>query len=541
LQHHSESVRKEAHVAGHFADASPLRHHLSTLQRGLWIVVLTAAAATALAVFLSERQRPLYRASSAVFLNTQNLAATLSNVSLPYTDPTRLAQTQSDLARLPAVAERAAAAARVGRTADDLLGESSVSTTTNSDLLSFSVTDRERRVAARLATSYARAYTGYRRQLDTNTLVRARNEIEQRMAELVASRQRGTSLYRDLADKDQQLRTMELLMASNAQVVRPAVGTAQVQPRPTRNAVLGFVLGLVLGLGLVFLRDTLDTRIRNSAEVEERLGLPLLGRLPEPPRRLRARDALIMLESPAAAEAESFRILATNLDFVNLDRQARTIMITSAVGGEGKSTTAANLAVALARAGRRVVLVDLDLRRPNLERFFVPRQSPTVGAPGLTHIILGRATLDQALMPVPILDSPDRETGNGAVSGLLEVLTAGPVVSNTAQFFASQALGDLLARLEERADVVLIDSSPLLHVSDTIALSAKVDALVVVTNLRIVRRPVLNELARVLDSAPVVKLGFVVAGAKAEEAYGYGYGYGYREAARERSRREWVR
>jgi succinoglycan biosynthesis transport protein ExoP len=523
-------------------DASPLRHHFGVLRRGLWIILLTAVAGTALAVFLSKRQTPLYRSSAAVFISTQSLAAALSNVDLPSTDPTRLSQTQADLARLPAVAERAVEAAKVrGRTGEDLLGESSVSTAPNSDLLTFSVTDRDPLVAGRLATSYARAYTGYRRQLETDTLVRARNEIEQRMAELKTSGQQSTSLYRDLADKDQQLRTMELLMASNAQLVRPAAGASKVQPRPTRDGMLGLVLGVLLGLGLAFLRDTLDTRIRSSAEVEERLSLPLLGRIPEPPRRLRSQASLIMLESPHSHEAEAFRILATNVEFVNLDRQARTIMVTSALAGEGKSTTAANLAVAFARAGRRVVLVDMDLRRPNLERYFVPKEDPSFGAPGLTHVILGRTTLDEALVPVPIVDSSDRTTGNGSVSGLLELLTAGPAKLSTPEIFSSHALTELLARLEERADIILIDSSPLLHVSDPIRLSAKVDALIVATNPRVARRPVLNELRRVLDSAPVVKLGFVLTGAKLDEAYGYGSGYGYREPVREAEQEEHVR
>jgi non-specific protein-tyrosine kinase len=248
-----------------------------------------------------------------------------------------------------------------------------------------------------------------------------------------------------------------------------------------------------------------------------------------------------MLESPHSHEAEAFRILATNVEFVNLDRQARTIMVTSALAGEGKSTTAANLAVAFARAGRRVVLVDMDLRRPTLERFFVPKEDPSFGAPGLTHVILGRTTLDEALVPVPIVDSSDRTTGNGSVSGLLELLTAGPAKLSTPEIFSSQALTELLARLEERADIVLIDSSPLLHVSDPIRLSAKVDALIVATNPRIARRPVVNELRRVLDSAPVVKLGFVLTGAKIEEAYGYGSGYGYGEPVREGAERERVR
>src|SRR5207247_6981470 len=111
-------------------------------------------------------------------------------------------------------------------------------------------------------------------------------------------------------------------------------------------------------------------RVRKAEEIAEQLGIPLLARLPQPSRGLRNKNRLAALEEPDGAAAEAFRMLRTNLDFVNIDRSAKTIMVTSAVESEGKSTTIANLAVTLARSGRRVVLVDLDLRRPYLDRFF---------------------------------------------------------------------------------------------------------------------------------------------------------------------------
>src|SRR5207245_6059317 len=149
------------------------------------------------------------------------------------------------------------------------------------------------------------------------------------------------------------------------------------------NGLVWLRLGRVLGIGLAFRRDHLDTRARTSAEVSHHLGLPVLARLPRPPRTLRRRRQLAVLQSPTSTDAEPFRVLCTNFEFTNLDLGARTIMVTSAREGEGKSTTAANLALAMASTGRHVALVDLDLRRPFLHQFF---QIPA--AQGLTNLVL---------------------------------------------------------------------------------------------------------------------------------------------------------
>ena len=487
---------------------------------------MTTALITAAAYFVSERQEKLYQASSDVFLGTQNLGATLANVALPYVDPVRAAQTQAEIARVPEVADRAVHAAKVtNRTPGQLLGESSVSASSDSDLLTFTVTDRDPAIAARLATAYAGAYTSYRHELDTAALVKARQEVEGRLEELKAAGAGQSTLYENLVEKDQQLRTMELLQGSNVLLSRSAAGATQVQPKPTRNAILGGVLGLVLGVGLAFLRDVLNTRVRTGAEVESRLGLPLLGRIPEPSRRLRAKEKLIMLADPHTAEAEAFRVLATNVDFVNHDRGARTIMVTSALRGEGKSTTVANLAVAFARSGRRVALVDLDLRRPTIATFFGLK-----GRPGLTQVVLGHTRLDDAIAKIAVVDESELKlgAGNGSVQGMLDVLPSGPLPPNPPEFLSQGGLSDVLTQVTERADLVLVDATPLLELSDAMALAARVDAVLVVSRMDDLRRSVLDEMSRVLSGVPVVKLGFVLTGTKVDGGYGYGgYGYGY--------------
>lgn len=232
-----------------------------------------------------------------------------------------------------------------------------------------------------------------------------------------------------------------------------------------------------------------------------------------------------MLEEPHGVHAEVFRMLRTNLEFANLDRGARTIMFTSAVEEEGKSTTVANLAVAIARAGHSVALVDLDLRRPFLARFFDLEEHP-----GLTDVALGHVDLQTALARRAIVEADGRPTLNGngqaGVEGVLDILTSGPPPPDAGEFVGSGVLRNILDELREAADFVLIDVPPMLHVGDAMALAARVDALVVLTRLSVARRSMLNELRRLLDACPAAKLGFVVAGADLEHGY-YGHGSGY--------------
>jgi Mrp family chromosome partitioning ATPase len=331
--------------------------------------------------------------------------------------------------------------------------------------------------------------------------------------------------------------------------VRRAEEAERVQPRPLRNAVLGLALGVVLGVGLAFLWEALDTRVRSAEDIARALGLPFLGRLPAPPKKLRQEARLVMLAQPSGVHAEAFRVLRTNLDFARLDREASTLLVTSAVEEEGKSTTAANLAIALARAGQRVALVDLDLRKPFMDRFF-----DLHGIPGITQVALGQATLDEALAPIAI-DGAERRrgrllgpidvvhltsaNGNHPDRGSLQVLAAGPLPPNPGEFVSSRRLEGLLRELQARVDTVLIDSPPVLRVGDALTLSARVDGIVLVTRVNVLRRAMLAELKRLLGAAPSPVLGLVVTGADEEEGYSYGYAdpYGYgsdraREAAR---------
>lgn len=513
----------------HAPKVSGLRQYMLMLRRGAPIVALVTVLLTVAAVLLSVRQESLYEASAEVFIDTKNVGSSLADLGQSGVEPLRVMDTQAAVARVPDIVMPALEQFPEPRDPGEFLLRSSVSADPNADVLTFTVTDSSEQAAAELANAYARSYTSYRRELDTGALRRAQLEVEDQLEQLRDSNRTRSTLYSDLTAQNQELRTREALLGDLVALLgRPATDAVQVQPHPVRNGILGGFVGFLLGIGLVFVREALNTRVRTAVDVEMHLGVPLLGRLHEPPKSLRNRNELAMMIAPDAPDNEAFQLLATNIEFTNLDRGAKSFMVTSANPAEGKSTTIANLAVTFARSGKRVVLVDLDLRRPVLHRFF-----DLDSRPGITEVALGRAWLDDALVRIPLEDTPHEEASVSEdvqqLGGTLEVLPAGPLPPNASEFVRSEALSDALRRLEDRADVVLIDAPAMLAVSDAINLTPKVDALIVLTRIPTIRRPALEELRRILDNAPVAKIGFVLTGAPEEDTFtgGYGYGYGY--------------
>ena len=539
-------------------DAVTLNDYLRVARRRKWVLIQAALLLPLAAVAFSLHQQRLYEASADVLLNSENLAATVSGTPLPglSQEPERITQTQARVARVPEVVRGVLRrVSGTGLTVEDFLADSSVSSSPASDILTFAVTNPDPALTEQLANAYAQSYRAYRQQLYTASIQRALADVDRRLRQLdrtgasLEGSDRGPalgaltsygSLYTSLVDRQQTLQSMRALQPSGASVLRQADDTVLTQPKTLRNGALGLVVGLVLGLGLVFLWEALETRARTAEEVSARLGgLPLLGRIPKPPKRLRRAEKLVMLEEPASVRAEAFRMLRANLDSMMLDPDLRTIMVTSALQQEGKSTTVANLAVAFARAGKRVVLVDLDLRRPVLARFF------DLEGPGLTQVALGHVPLEEALRQIVITDPPAlrrraalrrRGNGNGNLTrellGLLEVLPSGPIPPDPGEFVSSPPLGKVLRALRERADVVLVDAPGALHVGDVIALSSRIDGIVVVARSKVLRRQTLAELNRLLAMVRTPVLGFVATGEGDGESHAAGFATdGYRAGA----------
>jgi len=516
-------------------NSASLADFLQAVKRRRGPILQAVVLVPLVTTLLSFSQPHRYSASADILLSHHDLASSLSGSLNPDAgqDPNRLAQTQATIARVPLVAGRVLAANHLrDRTPDEFLRHSSATPSATSDILTLRVTDADRALAIRLVNSYAREFAVYSRQLDSAAFLRAERGVRQRLNQLKRAGQLGSGLYTNLLEKDDQLRTMAALGTSNATVLSTAHRAKQVQPRPVRNAVIGVFFGVLLGGLLAVLLEALDTRVRNAEEIASELRLPLLGRIPPPGRRLRRRGGLLMLADPGAPQAESFRILRSNVEFVTLERPLKSLLITSGLDLEGKSTTVANLAIAFARAGRRVIVVDLDLRRPALAGMF-----GLEGKPGLTDVALGQVELDAALAPVAIGRSTSAEaTGNGheQLDAVLRVLPTGPLPPAPGEFVGTHAVSEIIRELGSRADLVLVDAPPILRVGDALTVSSHVDALLVVTRLNIARRQPLRELRRLLASTPTPALGFVLTGATEEGVTPY---EGYRPERPRRLRR----
>jgi capsular exopolysaccharide synthesis family protein len=293
----------------------------------------------------------------------------------------------------------------------------------------------------------------------------------------------------------------------NVTVVRPAaLPVAPVSPRTTVNIALGVLVGLVLGIGVAVLRETLDTTVKTSEDLQKLTGSSALGIISYD--GLAQKNPLISQMDSRSGRGEAFRTLRTNLRFVDVDHPPHTVVVTSSVAGEGKSTTACNLAITLASAGVRVILVEGDLRRPRVADYM-----GLDGAVGLTDVLIGRATLDVVLQP----------WGNSTLS----VLASGPLPPNPSELLGTAQMHELLKTMQARADIVLIDAPPLLPVTDAAVLGRECDgALMVVQHGKTTREQLTRSLGA-LESVGARVLGTVLNMAPAGGAHGYGYGYGY--------------
>jgi len=300
-------------------------------------------------------------------------------------------------------------------------------------------------------------------------------------------------------------------------VSTPTVPTTPISPKPTRNLALGVVLGLLLGIGLALLRDLLDTTIKSEKDCADVTDATVIGGIafdPDAPKR-----PLIVQSDPQSPRAEAFRALRTNLQFVDAANHPRSIVFTSSVPAEGKTTTTANLAITMAASGARVCLVEADLRRSRLLEYM-----GMDGSLGLTNVLIGQVALSDVLQQFS-------DTG-------VYVIGSGSIPPNPSELLGSAAMIATLRELESRFDVVIIDSPPLLPVTDAAVLSTIAGGTVMVVGAGVVNRDHLAKSLQTLDAVKGRVLGLVLnmLPTKGADAYSY-YSEGYvSESPRKRAK-----
>jgi capsular exopolysaccharide synthesis family protein len=496
-------------------DAAGLREALGVLRRRWPLILFCVVLATGAAIGFSLLQKKQYTATSQILFQDNTFDQELFNSTVvePDDDPQADQATNQHLVQLPIISKRTASAIGTGVTPSEVQNDMSISPVGQSNVVEISVTNPSPALAAQIANVYATQYVLFRQQSDRAQIVGAQQLIQNELARLTPQ-QRASSQGTSLSSRAEELKILAALQTGNAQFVQAAnVPSAASIPKTKRNAILGFVVGVLLGVGLAFLLERLDRRIRSAEDLEAVFGVPVLGIVPESKAFETAPTALRLPHG----EAEAFALLRARLRYFNVDRQLRSLLITSAAPQDGKSTVALNLACAEALAGYDdAILVEADMRRPTVaKRLGLGRTL------GLSELLSRDIGLEDAVQRVKIAGRDDEADG-----AYLHVLTAGDIPPNPAELVESRAMADLIVQLTERYGLVIVDSPPAGSVSDAMHVMRLVDGVVVVSRVGKNTRDMAHHLRDQLRKLKAPVLGIVANGVSSGDR-GYSGYYGY--------------
>lgn len=446
-----------------------LRHYFDVIRRRKWVVLAITAVCVAAALALSLTEKPVYRAATKIVIGQGGglVQPGFANSIQPYT------ATMSDLISSDIVAKNVIDSLHLDMTPHELLSKISTSINPQTAVVDVYVDDHDQTQAVRIDQQVATVFS----RLVTDRFGRA-------------SAATGTT------------------QPLSANVFDPAhLLPGRVSPKPTRNVVIAFVLGLILGLVAAFLREHFDRGLRTREDVEAAFGLPVIGQVPFISKGKEERRVAF---EGRGETAEAFRGLRANLQYLAVQRPLRTILITSASPEQGKTTVTANLAVTIARSGASVVVVDGDLRRPRLESTF---GVDTQGA-GLTTVLVGAAELNDVLRDVELPHEARRKAGR------LAFVPSGPLPPNPSELLTSAQMTALLDRLSATFDYVIVDSPPVLLVADALELARDVDGVVLVVRRGSASTDEARELRATVDRLGIHLVGAVLTDVEPVRSYG---------------------
>jgi non-specific protein-tyrosine kinase len=509
-----------------------LRDYLGALKRRKAVVLITVGVLVGLVLVSSFVQESVYSASAELLLQPKQSESPFDANTGARIDPARALAT--DIEVLESQLVQAEVRRRLGSAPPV-----SASPVGQTDVVRVTAEHADPKRAAEVANTYAAAYIDVRRQQTVDGLLAAGEEIQERVtdlqqqirglddqvavapAEAQGAIRESVSEQRQLLVQQQSLFKQTLdkltvdanLASGGAQLVGSAVvPTDPVRPKPLRNAIVAGILGLMLGTALAFVVEYLDDSIKTREDLERITApVPVIALIPAIDGWKERDDVqLVSVTAPSSPAAEAYRTLRTAIQFVALDRPMGVLQVTSSNASEGKTTTLANLGVALAKAGQRVILVCCDLRRPRLHDFFGLSNDV-----GFTSLLLGNAPVSKVLQAVP--DVPR-----------LRLLASGPLPPNPSELLSSKRTKEVFAALKAECDIVLIDSPPVLPVTDALVLFRQVDATLMVFSAGGTTQ---SQAAAALAMAKQVDaplIGTVLNGVTGPAGYGNRYTYSYR-------------
>ncbi|HTX70908.1 MAG TPA: Wzz/FepE/Etk N-terminal domain-containing protein [Thermoleophilia bacterium] len=523
-------------------DGLSVRSYLRVLARRKWVVIVVTLLVTVAGTAYAWRGTPMYTAASQLLYVKQIDIANPTAQS--FIDTT--AQ-QAEIQAVPTVihSQQVHSAAQAQMDPKSIAAGYSVNAVLEpglnnsySNVVTIEGYSPSASASADAANAYAQAFIDWGRDSSRQRVQDAIKVVTARLETFTSSASQQTSEYTSLQQSLQQLQLLEASASGDFEIITKAsVPSAPYAPDKKRSLILALAAGLVLSGLLAFVLEQLDTRLHGDEQVIELLGLPIIGHVPSTVGKGK-NAALPTLSDPAGRPAEAYRLLRSNLDFIGFDGELRSLVVSSSVQGEGKSISVCNLAVALALVGKRVVLVDADLRSPRVHAY--------LGIPnvvGLSMVLARRVKLDEAIVDVA-LDAGARQSGSlvmtkVAVSSgaskvtevkstsrvgaggeglwpgepeaapVLRVLTSGPIPPNPGEMIASQRFAEIIASLSQGSDIVLVDAPAMLPVGDTAAIARAVDGIVYVVNPDRVRRPVLQQARAQLRHLPCALLGII--------------------------------
>jgi receptor protein-tyrosine kinase len=494
---------------------------LAVLRHRWWVILLFTVLVGGASFAWSEHQQKQYTATASVLFEDSQLNQQASGLQIvnssPTEDPRIMATNVQLLTEQVGVAELTASQIGRGLSAGEVSRAITVSEQGQTNVANVSATSSSPSLAAAIANAFVAQFIASQRAQQQAFVAQALGLVQRQVAALSPQQLAGTS-GQALIDRAESLRILAKLQDGGAQLVTVAnPPTTPSSPKVKRNTVLGLLLGLLLGLTVAFLLERLDRRMKNPEDLEETYQLPLLAAVPQSKAYATAPQSAA---TTSHAESEVFKLLRAYLRYFNVDREVRSLLVVSAAPGDGKTTIARNLAQASQETGSRTLLLEADLRRPTIAAHY-----GVDAAPGLSELLVGAVTVDDAIRSIPIFTRV-----NGSTSDVsLDLLPAGHPPPNPAELTESRAMADVLSWAAEHYELVVIDTPPVAVVSDAIPLLRKVDGVVIVSQLGKNTRDAAAFLRQRLIGVNAPLLGVIANGvnSKGKEGYAYGYGYGH--------------